>query len=372
MDYGGLLFVLQQVLLGGDDVEVIDQAALIAAGGNIERAARGVNGLLLFLLRFAEDVERGEFVLHFLKRAEDGLAIVGDAGVPACARVLHLSAARSTGEDVFGGVGAYCPENALDAREFRDVGGLPAGLAEQIEARIVGGLRDTDLRVSGGHQALGFGDVGPALEKIGGKSSVERRRLAFEFARRNVKVWRGAIDEDRDGVFELFALLEDERGLRARGVEQRFFLRDIEAGCDAAVMAGIDEVEAFLQSIDGAAQDADFGVELAEIEIVARDLRRDEQADVLQVGGVGLIRGFGGFDAAAALAENIELVVDRERNLKCVLLIGSERNRGAVRWAIAGETLAFDSGAAGERGEESGDLNGRCCARLFEMRDRNF
>ena len=140
-----------------------------------------------------------------------------------------------------------------------------------------------------------------------GSPAFRRWRLAFEFARRDVKVGGGAIDEDGDGVFELFALLEDERGLRARSVEQRFFLRDVEAGSNATVVAGIDEVEAPLQSIDGAAQDADFGIELAQIEIVAGDLRRDQQADVLEVGGVGLIRGFGGFDAAAALAENIEL-----------------------------------------------------------------
>ena len=90
-------------------------------------------------------------------------------------------------------------------------------------------------------------------------------------------------------------------------VEQRFFLRDVETGCNAAVMAGIDEVETLLQSIDGAAQDADFGIELAQIEIVAGDLRRDQQADILQIGGVRLISSFGGFDAAAALAKNIEL-----------------------------------------------------------------
>src|SRR6201995_6109774 len=58
VDSGGLLFVLQQVLLRGDDVEVVDQAALVAAGGNVERGASGVNGLLLFLLRFAQEVER--------------------------------------------------------------------------------------------------------------------------------------------------------------------------------------------------------------------------------------------------------------------------------------------------------------------------
>ncbi len=213
-------------------------------------------------------------------------------------------------------------------------------------------MGDADLGVGAGHQAFGFGDVGAALEKIGWKAGVERGRLAFEFARRDVKVGSAAIDEDGDGVFELFALLQHQSGLRARGVEQGFFLRDIETGGDAAVVAGVDEVETFLQSVDGAAQDADFGVELAKIEIVAGDLRFDEQANVLEIGGVGLIGGFGGFDAAAAFAEDVELVVDGERDLKGVLLIwAGERNGGAVGRAIAGETLAFDAGAAGERGE---------------------
>ncbi len=133
LDDGSLLFVLKQILLRGDDVEIIDQATLITTRGNVERSAGGVDGLLLFLLGFAEDVERGEFVLDFLKCTENGLAIAGDAGVPACAGVLNLSAACAAGEDVFGGVGADCPENALDAGDFGDVGALPAGLTEEIE-----------------------------------------------------------------------------------------------------------------------------------------------------------------------------------------------------------------------------------------------
>src|SRR5579871_4519720 len=50
---GELLLILQQVLLCGDDIEVVHQAALVAAGGNVEGATRCINGLLLFLLRFA-------------------------------------------------------------------------------------------------------------------------------------------------------------------------------------------------------------------------------------------------------------------------------------------------------------------------------
>src|SRR5580698_3062239 len=322
LDDGSLLLVLKQILLRGDDVEIIDETALIPTRGNVESTACGINGLLLFLLGFAEDVERGQFVLDFLKCSKNGLAIAGDAGVPACASVLNLSAAGATGEDVFSGVGADCPENTLNAGDFGDVGALPAGLAEEIERRVVSGLGDADLCVGGGHQALGFSNVGAALEKIGWKTGVERGRLACELARRDVKVGSAAIDEDGDGVFELLALLQHQSGLRARRVEQGFFLGDVETGCNAAVMAGVDEGAPLLEGIDGAAEDGDFGIELAKIEIVAGDLRFNEQSDVLEIGGVGLVGGFGGFDAAAAFAEDIELVVDGEGDLKSVLLIG--------------------------------------------------
>lgn len=127
---GRLLFVLQEILLSGDDVEVIDQAALVSTGGNVERSPCGINGLLLLLLRFAEDVERGQFILDFLIRAKNGLAIAGHVRVPARASKLNLSAARAAGEDVFGHIRADCPEDALNAGEFCDVGGLPSGLAE--------------------------------------------------------------------------------------------------------------------------------------------------------------------------------------------------------------------------------------------------
>ena len=101
-----------------------------------------------------------------------------------------------------------------------------------------------------------------------------------------MEIGRGAIDEDGDGIFKLLALLEEESGLRARGSEQRFFLSDIEAGCDSAFVTGIYEIESFLMASTVRVQDADFGVELPKREIVAGKFRGDEQADVFKVGGV--------------------------------------------------------------------------------------
>ena len=51
-DDGHLLLVVQQILLGIDDVEVADEAASVAAFRDGKGAARGVDSVLLGLLRF--------------------------------------------------------------------------------------------------------------------------------------------------------------------------------------------------------------------------------------------------------------------------------------------------------------------------------
>ena len=55
VDLRQLLLVGQQILLRGDDVEITHQTAGVPVGGDIQRSARRVYGLLLGSLRFAED-----------------------------------------------------------------------------------------------------------------------------------------------------------------------------------------------------------------------------------------------------------------------------------------------------------------------------
>ena len=124
-----------------------------------------------------------------------------------------------------------------------------------------------------------------------------------------------------------------------------------------------------MQRVDGAAKDADFGIELAEIEIVAGELRGDEQADVFKVGGVGLIGGFGGFDAAAASAKMIDLVADREGNLEGVLLDWRSVTGTTLVGRLPERRWRSTLGAPGEGRKQRGDLDRGGGARLFEMRD---
>src|SRR4029077_7244044 len=54
LENGEFLFIAQDILLGGYDVEVTDQASLVAISGNVQAAARGVDGLLLRLIGLIE------------------------------------------------------------------------------------------------------------------------------------------------------------------------------------------------------------------------------------------------------------------------------------------------------------------------------
>ena len=113
----------------------------------------------------------------------------------------------------------------------------------------------------------------------------------------------------------------------ARGVEERLFLSDVEAGSDAAVVARVDEIEPLLECFHRAPQKSDLRIELAQGEIIGGKLRGENQANAFEVGGVGLIGGLRGFNGAAALADEIHFVAHREGEHIAVLRNGArERN----------------------------------------------
>ena len=78
-----------------------------------------------------------------------------------------------------------------------------------------------------------------------------------------MKAGRRFSDEHRDGIFKLFALLAQQRGLRARRVQQRFLLGHIKARSDSAPVARVDQVQALLQGFHGAVEYPNFGIKLA-------------------------------------------------------------------------------------------------------------
>ena len=305
---GHLLLVVQQILLGIDDVEVADEAASVAAFRDGKGAARGVDSVLLGLLRFIQNEEAVDVILHFTEGAKDSLAVGGYACIIAGFSELVLRAAGSTGENAFRGVGTDSPKRALDVQQFCDVGRLPAAVAKKIQRREVGGAGDADLCVGDGHFAFGLGDVRAAFEEVRRQSGVDGGRLGVEFFGGKVEIRRGLSHQDGDGVFELFALLLQEDRLCARGVEKRFFLGDVEAGGDAAFVARVYKFKALGERVHCPAEYSNLGVHLAQREIIASKFGGDDKARVFKIGAAGLIGSLRGFDGAATAAEKVDFV----------------------------------------------------------------
>ncbi len=90
-----------------------------------------------------------------------------------------------------------------------------------------------------------------------------------------MKVWRRFSHENGDCIFKLFSLLLEKNGLRSRGVQERLFFRDVQPGGHAAFMPRIHQLQALLQSLHGAIENSQLGVELPQREIITRQLRRD-------------------------------------------------------------------------------------------------
>ena len=137
--------------------------------------------------------------------------------------------------------------------------------------------------------------------------------------------------------------------MRLGVAQQRFFLRDVQARGYAAVVARIDQVESFLQGLDGAIQDSDFAVEFPQRKIIARQFRSDHQAHIFKIGGAGLVGRFRGFDAAAAFAEKIDFVAGDKGNGRGILIdgVGRElvrRPRDGSRTAVAGSIVGVVPG----------------------------
>ena len=369
---GHFILIVEEILLGADDIEIADEAADVAAVGKVQRAASGIHGLLLGGLRFGEDRNSREAILNFLKGAENSAAIVGDSRVVAGLRKLLLRASSAAGEDALRHIGADRPERAGDIGELGNVRGLPAAVGEKIEGREKGGPGDADLRVGSSHLALGFGDIGAALEKIGGKAGVDGRRLGIQLPGQEVKVRSGMIGKSGDGIFVLFALLTKKDGLGARRIEKRFFLSDIETGGDTASVASLHETKPLIERSDGAIEDANLGVKLSERKIVTGELGSDEKADILEIRCGGLVGSLRGFDAAAAGTEEIGFVANGEGDGEGVLRGGAELNRNTIGGTIAGKALPLSGRSRAELGEFRGDLECRERAGLFETPYGNF
>src|SRR5215470_13879162 len=187
-----------------------------------------------------------------------------------------------------------------------------------------------------------------------------------------MKIRRGFADENGDGVFELLALLLKKNCLCARGIEKSFFLGDIEAGSDSALVAGIDKIETLGKGLDSAVQNAELGVHLAKREIVAGEFRGNDEARVFEIGASGLIGSLGRFYRTAASAEEVRFIAYGERQGVGGLRKGHARNRSTDLRPIAGKALARGGRRRTELRKLSCNLNGSGGTSLLEMSGGDF
>ena len=146
------------------------------------------------------------------------------------------------------------------------------------------------------------------------------------------------------------ALRERLRRLGARGIELSLRLRDVEAGCDAGVVALLGEAERARIGFHRLIEDRAVAVEAAQLNVILDQLRDQRQARVLEIrggcGGVGLARG----DLVANLPPQVELVADAAAER--VVIVVARRRRSDMSGALTDSRCALGAGVEAQRGEQ--------------------
>ena len=152
----------------GEDVELGVKALVVAQGREFDGAAGGADGER-FLGAFGfQDAHGGEIVFDALERGQHGLAVGGDLGVVGGAGLVGDGAALASVKEGLGELRANGPDAARPVDERADGGTGEAGGGGDSDRRVESRDGDADLRVGGGHSALGGGDVGAALQEFRG------------------------------------------------------------------------------------------------------------------------------------------------------------------------------------------------------------
>ena len=110
----------------------------------------------------------------------------------------------------------------------------------------------------------------------------------------------------RDRVLELAASPPQHIDLRQRAIEQRLLLGDVESGGGAEIVARRSEFERTPLQIDGSCQYVDFNVDFTQAEVGSRQIRRQQQPRILEIGRRLLGRRVGAFDRSLDPAEKID------------------------------------------------------------------
>src|ERR1700746_1657882 len=144
--------------LSGGHFEVTGDAALVAGDGKIQILLSCLYCSILRLGFAFENPQRRNVVFDLLETGQDGLAIIGDGLVVRSDGLIRGSSAPSRVEDGLRGCESQRPEAAWSIQQGCDARAFESASSTQIDQRIIGGFRDSDLSIGGGYSPFGRGD----------------------------------------------------------------------------------------------------------------------------------------------------------------------------------------------------------------------
>ena len=155
-------------------------------------------------------------------------------------------------------------------------------------------------------------------------------------------------------MLKLRTLLLEQRQLGVCGIEYGLLLRDIESRDRAALMPLLHQIQAFLFEVNCLLHHRSFAIQFAQLEIICRQLRADQQLHIFEISGRALQRSVHSFHAVPHAPEQVHFVAERERNSENVLRDSSRCNGGAVRRPVSRKALPLCARASIELRIETG------------------
>ena len=186
-----------------DDFEVAHNPTFVTKPGVVVGAVCGGVHARDRSRLIREKLERREILLHFAKRDEHLLAILGSGFVECAAGAGEVGLVPSTGEDRERKARPEGPDAAVPVEERVELGAGVARRSGETQDGEERSLRDADAGVGGGQLALGGGDVGTALQQFRRQRAGHRWQSLRRIAQRgDGKLRRRRAGENRERDLE--------------------------------------------------------------------------------------------------------------------------------------------------------------------------
>src|SRR5579862_3095269 len=343
------LFVLKQGLFRVDDIQIADQARLIAVLGNAFLIARTGNRTRGVLLLESEKVQRRKLIFHLLIRSQDRLLILRNGTAVTRTCLVEVGTQASARKDWCGGGSGKRGDGVLPVHNRRRIRALEPCKCGNGKLRKISSLGDPDLRAGGGHRSFGSDDVRPPFQQLRRHPGRDGGRRLERGICRDVKPFGRAPQQLGNRVLHLRALDVHCIALAAHLIEQRLCLLHIQLAYKPMLELVIDNLIAMLQRVYRRIENMELSVGLTQVVVIDGHGGTDRQLDETQVRGRSLRRGLRRLNHATDFAPCIDLVIQGQRKKQIV-----ERGGGAglrhVTWAVLSHSRSRERRTCAYRG----------------------